>query len=176
LLKSEVRKISAELNLDLANKQESQNFVCGNYASLFDEESEPGPLLDRHGHILGQHRGIVHYTFGQRRGLGISSDEPAYVIDIKPESNTIIVGQKEDLYRTGQAVHDLNWISIDSLTNPKEIRARIRSTHSAYAAVISPLDDNRVLVTYREPQIAAARGQSIVFYDGDMVLGGGIAC
>ncbi len=175
LLKSEVRSICADLKLGVENKEESQNFVCGSYLSLFEEQPGPGPLMDKQGNILGWHKGIVNYTAGQRRGLGVSSKEPLFVTDIKPELNAVIVGSKEDLYKTSQTIADLNWIAIDSLRGEMHVKARIRSSHTGYDATITLLDGNRVKVKYKEPQIAAARGQAIVFYDSDVVLGGGIA-
>jgi tRNA-specific 2-thiouridylase len=117
----------------------------------------------------------VNYTIGQRRGLRLSSKEPLYVTDIKPEMNAVIVGGKEELYKTGQAVANLNWISVDCLNMDLKAKARIRSSHAGYDATISPLDTDRVYVAYTEPQIAAARGQAVVFYQGDVVVGGGIA-
>jgi len=174
-LKSEVREICAELQLGVENKEESQNFVCGSYTSLFEEQPAPGPLMDNQGRVLGRHKGIINYTIGQRRGLGVSAKEPLFVTEIKPELNAVIVGGREDLFKAGQIVAELNWIAIDSLREPLEVKARIRSSHSGYDATISPLEDNRVMLTYAESQIAAARGQAVVFYRGDVVLGGGIA-
>jgi tRNA-specific 2-thiouridylase len=174
-LKQEVRRVCVELELGVENKEESQNFVCGSYTSLFEKQPEPGPVMDKQGNILGRHKGIIHYTIGQRKGLSVTSREPLFVTDIKPELNSVIVGPREDLYIEGQDVNELNWIAIARLKDSREVRARIRSSHAGYDAVISPLQDKRVRVTYKEPQIAAARGQAIVFYDGDVVLGGGIA-
>ena len=175
MLKSEVRKICADLKLGVENKEESQNFVCGSYTSLFEEQPTPGPLMDKQGNVVGQHKGIVNYTVGQRKGLGVSSKEPLFVTDIKPELSAVIIGGKEDLYKTGQIVANSNWIAINSLGTGTNVKARIRSSHTGYDATISPMDGNRVNVIYKEPQIAAASGQAIVFYDGDVVLGGGIA-
>lgn len=173
MMKYEVKKLCLELGLGIENKQESQNFVCGGYTSLFTNDPGPGPLIDSQGKVLGQHRGIIHYTPGQRRGLGVAIGEPVFVIDIKPEINAVIVGGKEGLYKSEQRLADVNWIAIPSLTAAREVRVRIRSSHAGYDAVIAPSDDKGVVVSYREPQIAAARGQAIVFYDGDTVLGGG---
>ena len=174
-LKQEVRRVAVELQLGVEHKQESQNFVCGSYTSLFEKQPEPGPVMDRQGNILGRHKGIVHYTIGQRKGLSVASKEPLFVTDIKPDLNAVIVGPRDDLFTGGQEVKELNWIAIESLEKTLEVKARIRSSHAGYDAVISPLDGGRVRVAYREPQIGAARGQAIVFYDGDMILGGGIA-
>jgi tRNA-uridine 2-sulfurtransferase len=173
MLKSEVRRLCVELKLGVENKEESQNFVCGSYTSLFEDQPGPGPLMDRQGKVLGMHRGIVNYTLGQRKGLGVSGGEPLFVTDIKPDLNAVIVGGKEDLYKVEQVVSDMNWIALDGLKEAMEVKARIRSSHAGYDAVISPLEEERVSVKYSGPQIAAARGQAIVFYDGDVVLGGG---
>lgn len=174
MLKSEVRRLCVELKLGVEGKEESQNFVCGSYTSLFEREPGPGPVMDKQGKVLGKHKGIVNYTLGQRKGLGVAGGEPLFVTDIKPDLNAVIVGAKEDLYKTEQIVSDLNWISIDALKEAMDVKARIRSSHAGYDAVISPLDGKRVEVKYPGPQTAAARGQAIVFYDGDVVLGGGI--
>jgi tRNA-uridine 2-sulfurtransferase len=174
LLKDYVRKMSARLELGVENKPESQNFVCGNYTNLFDAKSEKGPIIDNQGHVLGEHDGIVRYTIGQRKGLRLAAAEPLYVTDILPEKNAVVVGQKQELYVVSQTVSDLNWISIESLTGPMKVKARIRNAHHGYEATISPAGQG-VLVTYTEPQVGAAPGQAIVFYDGDVVVGGGIA-
>ena len=155
--------------------QESQNFVCGSYASLFSEKPVPGPVIDENGRVLGEHTGIINYTVGQRKGLRIGAGEPLYVIDIKPESNTVVAGAKERLYTREQYVTGLNWISVKTLERPMEVKARIRSSHQGYDAVVSPSENNGVKVIYMDKQIGAARGQAIVFYAGDTVVGGGIA-
>jgi tRNA-uridine 2-sulfurtransferase len=175
LFKDYVRKMAARLELGVENKQESQNFVCGNYGTLFKEAPAPGPIIDGKGNVLGKHSGIVHYTIGQRKGLRLATAEPIYVTDILPENNAIVVGAKQELYVTSQSVSDLNWISIESLTGPMDVRARIRNAHHGYKATIRPAGSNSVIVTYNEPQAGAAPGQAIVFYDDDTVVGGGIA-
>lgn len=174
MLKSEVRRLCVEMGLGVEGKVESQNFVCGSYTSLFEQQPGPGPLMDKQGTVLGMHKGIINYTLGQRKGLGVAAEKPLFVVDIKPDINAVIVGAKEDLCATEQVLGDLNWIAFPSLGAKMEVRARIRSSHSGYAALISPLENGRVKVTYTEPQIAAARGQAIVFYQDDVVLGGGI--
>jgi tRNA-specific 2-thiouridylase len=98
-----------------------------------------------------------------------------YVIDIMADTNSVVVGSLDDIYIEKQIVDDLNWIAIRSLNEPVEITARIRSSHKGYAAVVEPLEKGKALVAYKEPQVGASRGQSIVFYDGDTVVGGGIA-
>jgi tRNA-specific 2-thiouridylase len=166
--------MAVDFGLGLENRQESQNFVCGSYASLFSERPVHGPIVDENGKVLGEHSGIVNYTVGQRKGLRIGAGEPLYVIDIKPESNTVVAGAKERLYTLEQYVAGLNWISMKTLDRPMEVKARIRSSHQGYDAVISPLENTRVKVTYMDEQVGAARGQAIVFYTGDTVVGGGI--
>lgn len=172
-LKTEVRRKFIEIDPGIGIKPESQNFVCGSYVSLFSQQPIPGPIMDNQGSILGSHKGIVYYTLGQRRKLGLASPKPLYVIDIKPDLNAVVVGDKEELYKIEQVVKDVNWVAVPYLNDGCEVKAKIRSTHEGYRAWIANLDDNRVKVIYREPQIPAARGQAIVFYKGDVVLGGG---
>jgi len=173
--KEQVRGMAVDFGLGLEGRKESQNFVCGSYASLFSQKPLPGPIVGENGKVLGEHTGIVNYTIGQRKGLRIGKVEPLYVIDIKPESNTVVAGMKERLYTREQNVTALNWISVRTLERPMEVKARIRSSHQGYDAVISPLENSRAKVTYMDEQIGAARGQSIVFYAGDAVVGGGTA-
>jgi len=173
--KEQVCRMAVDFGLSLEGRKESQNFVCGSYSSLFGKKPLPGPIVNENGKVLGEHAGIVNYTIGQRKGLRIGTAEPLYVIDIKPESNTVVAGMKERLYITEQGVIGLNWISVKALERPIEVKARIRSSHQGYDSVISPDRENSVNVTYKEKQIGAARGQAIVFYNGDTVVGGGIA-
>ena len=173
-LKQEVRNLCAEMELGVETRKESQDFAGGDYAALFEGKAVAGQVVDKQGNMLGMHKGIVYYTRGQRRGLAIASKEPLYVIDIRADTNSVVVGSLEDLYIERQIVSDINYIAYESLNEPVKVTARIRSAHAGHGAVISPAGDGKVLVTYKERQIGAARGQSIVFYDGDIVVGGGV--
>lgn len=174
-LKQEVRKLCVEMELGVETRKESQDFAGGDYAALFEGRAVPGPVVDKWGKVLGMHKGIVYYTPGQRRGLAIASQEPLYVIDKNAGSNSVIVGSVEDLYTEKQIVSDINYISCESLKGAMQVNARIRSTHEGYAAVIEPCENGKALVTYTGPRVGAARGQAVVFYDGDVLVGGGIA-
>jgi tRNA-specific 2-thiouridylase len=173
-LKQEVRKLCVEMELGVEARKESQDFAGGDYAALFDGKAVPGRVVDKQGKVLGVHKGIVYYTRGQRRGLSVASQEPLYVLDIRADTSSVVVGSANDLCMEKQVVGDLNWIAVQSLKGPMEVNARVRSSHKGYAAVVGPYDDGEALVTYKEPQAGAARGQSIVFYAGDEVVGGGI--
>jgi len=173
-LKRDVRKMCAEMGLDAAADNESQDFAGGDYSSLFEGKGIPGPIVDRQGNVLGRHRGIVYFTHAQRRGLGIASKKPLYVIDIMAETNTVVVGAMEELNTEEQIVSEVNWIARESVADAMQVTARIRSSHAGYEAAIFPRHDGKIVVRYKEPQTGAARGQAIVFYDGDVVVGGGI--
>jgi len=174
LTKSEVRERARELGLPVAEKPESQDFIAGGYDAIFPAPDEPGEIRDESGAVLGRHAGIRHYTIGQRRGLGIAHSEPLYVVAIDETSRAVVVGPESRLYR-GELIADaLNWIAIDSLDAPRDAQARIRYRHEAAAARIEPLPGDRVRVRFESPQRAIAPGQAVVFYDGDVVVGGGI--
>ena len=172
--KIEVRQIAQRLNLPVADKPDSQNFVSGDYSGMIPTESKPGPILDKAGNILGRHRGIQFYTIGQRKGLGISNPTLLYVAAIDPERNAVIVGERSDIYSQEFTLSELNWISIADLKQPLEVKAKIRSSHKEAEAVITPLDNNQVRVKFTDPQMAVTPGQVAVFYDGETVVGGGI--
>jgi len=180
LTKEKVREIAGELELPVAAKPESQE-ICfipdDDYPNFLKDyipqAAKPGPILDEQGSILGSHRGILFYTTGQRKGLGISAKEPLYVIAIEPERNAIIVGTKEKALRNELIACRLNWISIANLTQPITAKAKIRYRHQEVEATIIPLDEDRIYVKFKEPQMAPAPGQAIVFYDNDIVIGGG---
>ncbi len=171
--KEEVGKIAQDFGLGVSEKPESQNFIAGGYSSLFKETAKPGPIFDKYGNILGEHRGIPFYTIGQRRGLGISARKPLYVTAIDGERNAIFVGNKEELYKDELIASQMNWIAIEKIDLPLKVKARIRYLHKEAEAVVTPLDRERVDVKFREPQIAITPGQAVVFYDGDIVIGGG---
>ncbi len=170
--KEEVRKMASDFGLGVDNKPESQDFIVGGYSSLV-ETAPPGPILDKQGNILGEHRGIPSFTIGQRKGLGISAKEPLYVTDIDPEKNAIIVGSKEELYRDELIASGLNWIAIEELKRPTKVKARIRHLHKEAEAIITPLSEDKVYVKFKEPQMAITPGQAVVFYRGDVVVGEG---
>ena len=180
LTKEEVRKIAKELKLPVAAKPESQD-ICfipdDNYAEFLKDyipqAAEPGPILNEHGDILGSHQGILFYTIGQRKGLGISAKEPIYVIAIEPERNAVIVGSKEKALGDELIASGLNWIAINGLTQPITAKTKIRYRHPEAEVTIMPLGNDRVHVKFKKPQLAITPGQAIVFYDGDIVIGGG---
>ncbi|MEE9532067.1 MAG: tRNA 2-thiouridine(34) synthase MnmA [Syntrophobacteria bacterium] len=172
-IKEEVRRKAADAGLEVSEKTESQDFMAGGHHRLFEAAANPGPVLDHRGITVGEHRGIPFYTIGQRRGLGIPWREPLYVIAIEPGSNAIIVGPKEKLYKSECTATALNWIATEVLNGPKKVKAKIRYSHAGAKAVITPLEENRVRIHFEEPQTAITPGQAVVFYDGDIVVGGG---
>ena len=184
LTKTEVRKIARELNLKTKNKQESQEicFVPDNDYSRFLRERNPGILskmsqgeiLDKEGSFLGYHRGFPFYTIGQRKGLGISLGKPMYVAEIDAASNTIVIGEKEDLNQRGLLAHQLNWIAIDKLVSPIKVEAQIRYNDPGRGATIYPAENGYVEVKFDEFHQAVTPGQSVVFFRDDIVVGGGV--
>ncbi len=180
LTKKKVRQIAGELGLPVADRPESRE-ICfipdDDYAGFLNENvpqaSRPGPILDNQGKLLGEHRGLVHYTVGQRRGLGIAADAPLYVIAIDPEKNAIIAGAKEETYGTELVAGSLNWIAIAKPESAIKVKASIRYRHAEAETVVNPLENGSVYVKFAEPQSAIAPGQTIVFYEGDRVIGGG---
>ncbi|MCX6003739.1 MAG: tRNA 2-thiouridine(34) synthase MnmA [Chloroflexi bacterium] len=180
LTKDKVRKMAAEMKLPAANRQESREvcFIPDNDYPRFLREHltsdiESGLIVDQQGNVLGKHHGIIDYTIGQRRGLGISSKEPLYVVDIDKQTNTVIVGSKQDTYASEFIASDLNWLAFEKLTAPMTIKAKIRYLHPEAEALVMPIENDKVRVKFTEPQMAITPGQSAVFYDGDVVLGGG---
>jgi len=171
-----VRTIAHSLGFNINNKPESQNFIAGGYSSFFKSSAQPGPILNKQGEILGKHRGIPFYTIGQRKGLGISAEERErlYVVAIDQERNAIVVGRKEELFGEELIANNLNWISMKKLKKPIKARAKIRYLHSEAEVEVIPLDKEKIRVKFREPQMAITPGQAVVFYDGDIVFGGGV--
>ncbi len=172
--KVEVRKIASRFGLQVADKPDSQNFISGDYSSIIKAPVEPGPIMDNRGNVIGQHRGLPYYTIGQRKGLEVASREPLYVTAIDPSRNAIILGDKKALQKDEFTVSRLNWIAIRELAQPATFKAKIRSAHKESEALVSPLEPDRVRVKFTEPQMAITPGQVTVFYQGDVVVGGGI--
>lgn len=177
--KDEIRKIAKEHNLKVANKPDSED-ICfipnGNYKEFLEKNSEikstEGKIINSQGKVLGTHLGLYKYTIGQRKGLGISNPVPLFVKGFDIDKNELIVGEEKELYTKEFAVSDINWLVFDKLDS--EIEANVKTRYSAkeYKARIIPEGDN-LRVTFDEPQKSITPGQSAVFYDGDIVLGGG---
>ncbi|NPV52831.1 MAG: tRNA 2-thiouridine(34) synthase MnmA [Firmicutes bacterium] len=179
--KDETRALAAKLGFKVANKPDSQEicFIPDNdyrrfLAERVPESVNPGPILDVHGNVLGEHRGIAFYTIGQRKGLGISAREPLYVIALDRERNAVIVGAESEIYSRSLIAGSLNWIAFEDLSEAREAWAKIRYYTEPAHAVVTPLAAGDVEVRFAKPQRAVTPGQSCVFYDGDVVLGGGI--
>jgi tRNA-specific 2-thiouridylase len=171
--KKHVKKLASDMGLDVADKPESQDFAAGSYASILGMPQREGPILDRQGKVLGTHRGMQHYTIGQRKGLGLSARDAMYVTAIDARSNAVVVGAKEEVYSDALTCSALNWIDAPSLSEPRQVTARIRYNHREAEATITPVGADSVHVRFREPQMAIAPGQAVVFYDGNVVVGGG---
>jgi tRNA-specific 2-thiouridylase len=175
MTKAEVRERARSLNLPVAERVESQDFMSEDYTTLFrPDELKPGPILDEAGQAVGRHDGIVRYTIGQRKGLKIYGPDPVYVVDIDAARNAVIVGPRERLLGSVLEADRLNWLIDPPPTGPVRITARIRSHHVAAPATLEWGGGNSARVTFEEPQSAITPGQAAVFYDGDLVLGGGI--
>jgi len=178
LIKDDVRDIAGELGLRNAQRPESREicFVADNDYGRFLRETAQvaetaGDIIDESGNPVGRHDGIAYYTIGQRKGIG-AHGKPAYVTALDPETNTVHIGSEKHLFRREFTVGDINWISIDPPTGPVSAQVKIRYRHPPAAAQIETIE-NGVRVVCDEPQRAITPGQSAVFYDGDIVLGGG---
>jgi tRNA-uridine 2-sulfurtransferase len=183
--KPEVREQARAYGLALAAKPDSQE-ICfipgGDYKQFIDayldEQGEAmpdssGELVMANGEVAGRHGGIHNFTVGQRKGLGLASATPLYVLEIDPASHQVKVGGEQELQRTEMRVRQLNWIAVESLTGPMRVRAKIRHRHDAAWAVIEPSGEDEVRVTFEEPARAVTPGQAAVFYDQELVVGGG---
>lgn len=178
--KETVRQIAKDLNLKTKDKPESQD-ICfvldNNYHTIlyerFGDRITPGILKDTHGNILGKHPGAPFFTIGQRKGLGVALGSPRYVIDIDPKENTVVVGTDEELMENELMASALNWISIANLAEPLEVQVKIRYNHIPAPAVIYPCESDTVRVVFKDPQRAITPGQAVVFYQDDIVVGGG---
>ncbi|MCR4434375.1 MAG: tRNA 2-thiouridine(34) synthase MnmA [Clostridiales bacterium] len=179
--KERVREIAREKGLPVAAKPDSQEicFVEDNdYGRFITENTEykiaPGYFVDTKGNVLGKHKGIVHYTIGQRKGLGIALGKSMFVVGIDAQNNTVVLGDEKDVFSKSLIAGDLNFISIDDLIRPLRVKAKIRYSAKEADAVVTPEPGGKVRVDFDTPQRAVTPGQSVVFYHGDTVVGGGV--
>ena len=178
--KDEVREIAEKISLRIANKPDSQD-ICfvpdGDYASVIAESLDTklptGNFVTIDGKVLGPHKGITHYTVGQRKGLGLALGYPAFVVEIRPETNEVVIGTNEDSLSNHVRANRLNFMSIEDLEGELRVWAKIRYNHKGAWCTIKKTGDDEVLCTFEEQQRAITPGQAVVFYDGDYVLGGG---
>ncbi len=179
--KSEIREIAENNNLGVAKKTESQD-ICFipdvNYGDFIEEnlniKIEPGPIVDLNNNILGQHRGFPFYTIGQRKGLGISYKKPLYVKKIIPDTNTLIVTNSKQLMGKELTTSNVNFIYLEKLEFEMKVRAKIRYRDKLEPALVVPISKDRVKVIFDKPKWAITPGQSVVFYEDDILIGGGI--
>ena len=178
--KSETRELAAQLGVDISAKKDSQD-ICfvpnGDYAKFIEEYTgkkyPEGDFIRFDGKYLGKHKGIIRYTIGQRKGLGLALDRSMYVVDKDLEQNKIIIGDTEHLMKSELFARDVNLLAVDNLDTPMRVKAKIRYKQEetdAYAV----MENGLLHVTFDEPQRAISKGQSVVLYDGDIVIGGGI--
>jgi tRNA-specific 2-thiouridylase len=172
--KAEVRKIAKEAGLDVHDKEESQDFYSGDYADIIGEENRPGDIVDVSGNVLGKHKGVWNYTVGQRKGLGIAFSEPRYVISIDASNNRVVVGTEKEARRSVFTVVDCSWVALEKPGGLFNAKVKIRSATPEAEAKIAPFEKDGVKVFFHEPHSGITPGQSAVFYDGDVVMGGGI--
>ena len=180
LEKDEARALAAEYGLPVANKPDSQEicFIRNNdYVSFLETycggKSVPGDFVDLQGNVIGKHRGIYNYTIGQRKGLGVTFGEPRYVTAINGINNTVTLGPEGTQYRSTLVAGDLNFIPFDELTEPIKVTAKVRYQAKPSPATVTPLCDGRAEVVFEEAQRSVTPGQAVVFYDGELVIGGG---
>ena len=185
MMKPEVRELARQHGLALAQKPDSQE-ICfvpgGDYKKFLDaylaEQGEAlpdtaGELVTTDGAVVGEHGGIHNFTVGQRKGLGLTTGSPLYVIQIKGDTRQVVVGQQEELYTRTLLTHRINLIAVADLLEPMRVTVKIRHRHEGASALLEKSADDEILVTFDEPQRAVTPGQAAVFYDHDVVVGGG---
>ena len=184
LSKEEIRAAAAQHNLVSAHKSDSQD-ICfvpdGDYAAFIrrhtGKDYPKGQFLSPEGKVLGEHEGIVHYTMGQRRGLGVSSNQGRlYVTKVDPLTNTVVLGPNSDLFSTTLTAKNINLIPFDSIPAPMRLNAKVRYRMPEQPCTVEQTDEDTLRVTFDQPQRAITPGQSLVLYDGDYVVGGGVIC
>lgn len=181
--KEDVRALAAEQGFLNAKKRDSQD-ICfvpdGDYAAFIrrytGKEYPPGDFVDVDGNVIGQHKGLICYTIGQRRGLGVAAGKPIYVKQLQPEENRVVLADNEQLYDSTVLAERFNWIAYDAPHQPVRVKARARYHHPEQPATATVLPDGRVEITFDTPQRALTCGQAVVLYDGDTVVGGGTIC
>jgi len=178
--KDGIRKIAEEIGLKVANKPDSQE-ICfipdNNYAKFIEENSDTklpeGNFVDLDGNIIGKHKGITHYTIGQRKGLNLSMGHPVFVTEIRTDTNEVVIGNSNDVFANKLIADNVNYMSIEDLEGKMQVTAKIRYSHQGDLCTIEKLEDGSVLCTFEKPQRAITPGQAVVFYDGEYVVGGG---
>lgn len=180
LHKDKVRELARSLGLSNAQKPDSQDLCFvrqGSYADFVEAHTDTrmaeGEFVGLDGHVMGRHKGIARYTVGQRKGLSLSLPEPAYVVAKDSENNRVILGRESDLFKSVVWADDCNFIPFDSLKGPLAVTAKLRYGQREQKAVLYPEPDGRVRMEFETPQRAPAPGQAAVFYDGDILVGGG---
>ena len=178
--KEETRKIAEKNSLQVAHKKDSQEicFIPDNDYQKFlqkysSQKPKVGNIVLKDGTVLGKHNGLINYTIGQRKGLGISYKEPLYVIKLDIQKNQVIVGTEQDLYSKELIANEINWLAIDKLNEPLKLKAKVRYRAKEAECTVYPIENEQVKVIFDEPQRAITPGQSVVFYDEDIVIGGG---
>lgn len=180
LQKTDTRRIAGEHGLKTADKPESQDLCLvesnGSMRLFLDKylAPKPGDIVDADGKVLGQHDGVHHYTIGQRKGLGIAAAEPLYVIGLDAVNNRVIVGDRTKATEAGCTVGRVNWVSMAEPTTPIRAEVQIRYRSTPVPVTVIPLADSRVKLVFDEPQFSITPGQAAVWYNGEVVLGGGI--
>ncbi|MBD2089430.1 tRNA 2-thiouridine(34) synthase MnmA [Microcoleus sp. FACHB-1515] len=178
--KTETRRMAGEFGLSTASKPESQDLCLieahGSMQKFLDKflTPKPGEIVDESGRVLGQHNGIHHYTIGQRKGLGIAAANPLYVVGIDAGRNQVIVGDRSSGHQSECTVQRVNWVSIDPPTAPISAQVQVRYRSPAVPATVIPLEGERAKVIFDEPQFSVTPGQAAVWYDGEILLGGGV--
>ncbi|MEW9096167.1 MAG: tRNA 2-thiouridine(34) synthase MnmA [Clostridiaceae bacterium] len=179
--KSQIREIAKEIGLEVHNKKDSEEicfipdnnhgrFILENYKGSIQE----GEFVDKNGKVLGKHKGLIYYTIGQRKGLGIALGKPSFVIDIIPSKNQVVIGDEEEIFKTELIAKDFNFIPFDKLENKMKVEAKIRYAAKPSPATIEVIHGDKLKVIFDEPQRAITKGQSVVFYLENLLLGGGI--
>ena len=182
IIEEEIRKIAFEQGIPVADKSDSQD-ICfipdGDYGAFLEREAGDripgeGNFVSTDGSIIGRHKGVTHYTIGQRKGLGIAMGHPVFVCEIRPETNEVVIGENEDIFSTELICRDVNYMGMEEGKEPSRCMAKIRYAHKGDICSLEKLQDGRIHVKFERPVRAITPGQSVVFYDGEYVLGGGV--
>lgn len=175
MTKPEIREIARKAGLEVADKEDSQDFYCGDYNDLLNFPSKPGDIVTLDGQAVARHEGLWHYTIGKRKGLGISGFKtPMYVVRLDAAKNQVVIGPKEALYSQKLTADKVSWVAGEAPAQEFRCEIKIRNLHNPAKATVRVLENGRITAEFDEPQMSITAGQSAVMYDGDIVLGGGI--